>query len=80
MTMLLGVTMPNNVTRLGRIGVSIREAREAQKLTQTELAERAAISRLSVVRIEQGSHVNTDTLVKAISALGLEIKLIEGEE
>lgn len=78
--MLLGVTMPNNVTRLGRIGVSIREAREAQKLTQTELAERAAISRLSVVRIEQGSHVNTDTLVKAISALGLEIKLIEGEE
>lgn len=72
--------MPNNVTRLGRIGVSIREAREAQKLTQTELAERAAISRLSVLRIEQGSHVNTDTLVKAISALGLEIKLIEGEE
>ena len=72
--------MSDDVTRLGRIGVSIREAREAQKLTQTELAERAAISRLSVLRIEQGSHVNTDTLVKVISALGLEIQLIEGEE
>lgn len=63
--------------KLKAIGKSIRKAREEQSLTQAQLAERADTSRLSVLRIEQGTHVNTDTLVKVVDALGLELQIHE---
>ncbi|QTV80769.1 helix-turn-helix transcriptional regulator [Microbacterium sp. NIBRBAC000506063] len=72
--------MTNSPTRLEILGKSIKRAREDQDLTQSQLAKRADTSRLSVLRIEQGSHVNTDTLVKVVGALGLEIKLLESGE
>lgn len=69
--------MTNDITPLETMGRFIKQAREEQGFTQAQLAKRADTSRLSVLRIEQGTHVNTDTMVKIVDALGLRIKLLE---
>lgn len=56
-------------------GEQIRTARMEQGLTQTELAERAGVSRPTVARVEAGEDVSTATLEKVAAALGLAIEL-----
>ncbi|HYG84470.1 MAG TPA: helix-turn-helix transcriptional regulator [Verrucomicrobiae bacterium] len=55
----------------------IIKARLSKKLTQTELAERAGVSRMVVARIESGtSNPTLETVSKVASALGKELKLV----
>lgn len=52
------------------IGTRVRHARQAVGWSQTDLAERAGVSRPSVARVEAGDDVSTATLTKIAGALG----------
>jgi transcriptional regulator with XRE-family HTH domain len=58
----------------------LREAREAQFLTQGELAERSGVSRQTINRIEQGEiEPRFKTIRRLATALGVEPReLVEG--
>lgn len=57
------------------IAVKIQETRVSLKWTQADLAERAAVSRPTIARIERGDGVSTVTLEKVATALGLRVEL-----
>lgn len=59
----------------GGFGVGIREARNKQGLTQSELALKAGVSRPTVARVETGTSISIVTLVKVADALGLEVEV-----
>lgn len=57
------------------IAEAIRAARKARGWSQTDLAERARISRPTVARVERGDSVSSATLLKIASALDLRLGL-----
>lgn len=57
------------------IATRIHDARIAAGWSQNELADRARVSRPSVVRVERGDDVNTATLGKIAEVLGLSLGL-----
>ena len=61
-----------------RMGYKIKEAREAAKMTQEELAEKSGISRGTIVALESGTEKNTTskTLVAIAKALGVTVEQI----
>jgi len=56
------------------VGTLIRQARQAEKLTQQQLADRVGTTRQCLIRLEQGRH-NTalNTGLTALEELGLEM-------
>ena len=63
------------VAQKGRaaLGKRIRELRERQELSQAELASRASIGRITLVRIEGGQRSpRYETLISLASALAVE--------
>jgi len=58
-----------------QLGEQIRSARRSARLTQDALRARAGISRDTLSRLERGEPVDTSTLIKILSALGLRIEL-----
>lgn len=60
------------------IGNRIKEAREAANMTQTELAEKVGISRVSLSRIETGETPNTSvyTAIRIADALGVSMDFL----
>lgn len=54
------------------LGRRLRELRVRQRLTQTELAERANVSVGALKHLESGAGATTTTLVKVLRALGQE--------
>jgi DNA-binding XRE family transcriptional regulator len=58
----------------GRLGQTIRELRKRRKLSQTELAEGAGVSLMTISRIERGEHdPHIKTLARIAGALGLSV-------
>lgn len=58
-----------------KIGDVIRRLRETRHLTQAELAHRAGLSRMHVIRIERDEISPTlDTLEKVAQALGVTVQ------
>lgn len=55
----------------------VREARKARGWSQTELATKAGVSRLTVTRLEAGKSVSSSTLLKVADSLGLRLALHE---
>lgn len=54
------------------IGVAIRNARIAQKLTQEELGERIGVQRAQISRLEKGrSPISLQTMSRVFQALGV---------
>lgn len=60
------------------MGYKIREAREAAKMTQEELAERSGVSRSTISALENGAKrsVLSGTLLKIAQALGTTVESI----
>ena len=59
------------------IARSLREARAKKKITQADLAKRAAMPQSAIARLESGNHgVSFETLSRVAHALGKEIKVI----
>ncbi|QVI34658.1 transcriptional regulator [Lacticaseibacillus chiayiensis] len=55
--------------------VALMNAREAQGLTQRELAERAGVPQSTIARIERGDNTSMDTLSHIAFALGKKLKV-----
>lgn len=56
----------------GRLGRTIRGLRKGRKLSQTELAEGAGVSLMTISRIERGEHdPHIKTLARIARALGV---------
>ena len=60
------------------MGYKIKEVREAQKMSQEELAEKSGVSRGTISALENGSTrtTTTKTLLKLASALGVTVDRI----
>lgn len=56
----------------------IKEIREKKRMSQAELAEASGVSRATIIRIESAEDVviNTKTLEKLASALGVSIRTL----
>lgn len=63
------------ITSLSSLGSAIRGERIKVALTQAELAQRAGVSRATVINVENGSRFDTATLFALTRALGLELSL-----
>lgn len=59
-------------------GRVIREARKRQGWSQTELGEKAGVSRPTIARVEANNDVTTATIAKIALALGLTLELRDG--
>ena len=57
------------------VGLAIRQAREAQNLTQEQLGERIGVQRARISSIEKGANLRLSTVARIFSALGKEVKL-----
>ncbi|MDR9498490.1 MAG: helix-turn-helix transcriptional regulator [Hydrogenovibrio sp.] len=62
---------------LTSIGLHLEQARLARRLKQSELAERAGVTRQTIGKIESGQSVQSKNLIKAIWALGLDEALCQ---
>jgi transcriptional regulator with XRE-family HTH domain len=58
------------------LGAKIRAARARARMTQVTLCERAGVSRDTLSRLERGEPVDTSTLMKILSALGLHVEFV----
>ncbi|MBR3530547.1 MAG: helix-turn-helix transcriptional regulator [Bacteroidaceae bacterium] len=57
------------------VGEAIRQAREAQELTQAELGERMGVQKSQVSRIESGKSITLASMMRAFHALGVQVAL-----
>jgi ribosome-binding protein aMBF1 (putative translation factor) len=58
-----------------RVGEAIRQAREAQQLTQAELGKKMGVQRAQVCRIESGKSITLASMMRAFRALGVQVAL-----
>ncbi len=61
--------------RAYHVGEAIRQAREAQELTQAELGERMGVQKSQVSRIESGKSITLASMMRAFRALGVKVAL-----
>ena len=66
-------------TAVRRFGVNVAVARRQRRLTQEELAAKAGVHRLTVVKIESGKrHASTDMAIRLAGALGVDARQLLG--
>lgn len=59
------------------VGQDIRVARRTLGWSQTELANRAQVSRPTIARVETGVNISTGTLEKVAKALGKRLRILD---
>ena len=57
------------------VGKAIKQAREAQSLTQAELGEKMGVHKAQVCRIESGKSITLASMMRAFRALGVQVAL-----
>lgn len=57
------------------VGKAIKQAREAQHLTQEQLGERMGVHKSQICRIEKGKSVTLTSMMRVFKALGIEASL-----
>ena len=57
------------------VGEAIKQAREAQSLTQAQLGERMGVHKAQVCRIESGKSITLASMMRAFRALGVQVAL-----
>ena len=58
-----------------RVGEAIKQAREAQNLTQAQLGEKMGVQRAQVCRLESGKSITLASMMRAFRALGVQVAL-----
>ena len=58
-----------------RIGEAIKQARQAQRLTQEELGRLVGVQKAQISRIENGKNLTFSTVIKLLKAMGLSAQL-----
>jgi HTH-type transcriptional regulator/antitoxin HipB len=61
--------------QFARLAVGIAEARENQKLTQSDLASKAHITQQQLSKVENSKACKVETLLKVCDALGMDLVL-----
>ena len=61
--------------RAYHVGKAIKQAREAQSLTQVQLGERMGVHKAQVCRIESGKSITLASMMRAFRALGVQVAL-----
>jgi len=56
-------------------GGAARRVRRQARFTQSELAERIGVTRMTISRLERGESVSIDTALKALSECGYAVAL-----
>lgn len=73
-----GENVKQSVRTAKQAGATIRRARRAAGLTQTELAKRIGLRQATISRLEKGeADTRLSTVLDVLSALGLEITIEE---
>ena len=67
--------MPGSQQTSAAFGQAVRAARKARGWSQTELGQRAGVSRPTVARIEKGQDGHTTMLDKVAAALDLTVSI-----
>lgn len=57
------------------VGEAIKQAREAQSLTQAQLGEKMGVHKAQVCRIESGKSITLASMMRAFRALGVQVAL-----
>lgn len=57
------------------VGEAIRQAREAQQLTQAELGKKMGVQRAQVCRLESGKSITLASMMRAFRALNVQVAL-----
>jgi transcriptional regulator with XRE-family HTH domain len=65
--------------KLIEVGKLVRQARHAQKLSQSELVRRSAVSRARIDALENGriSEIGFKNLVRVMNTLGLDLRVTQ---
>lgn len=58
-----------------RVGEAIKQAREANNLTQAELGERMGVQRSQICRLESGKSITFSSMMRVFRALGVQVAL-----
>lgn len=58
-----------------RVGEAIKQAREAQNLTQAELGEKMGVQKSQISRLESGKSITLSSMMRAFRALGVQVAL-----
>ncbi len=58
-----------------QFGANFQRERKQQKLSQAALAERAGLSRQLIVQIEKGENVGLHSIMRALAALNLGLRI-----
>lgn len=64
----------NNILNMADLGRTLRAERKARKLTQTDLAKMAQLSRQTIISLEEGSDASLFTLMKILRAMNLALE------
>ena len=57
------------------VGEAIKQAREAQSLTQAQLGEKMGVHKAQVCRIESGKSITLASMMRAFRALGVQVAI-----
>ena len=66
--------------QFARLAVELAEARENQKLTQSDLASKARITQQQLSKVENAMACKVETLLKVCNALGMDLVLSPRKE
>ncbi|MEK6346881.1 MAG: helix-turn-helix transcriptional regulator [Burkholderia sp.] len=58
-----------------QFGESFRRERTQRKLTQAELAEKAGVTRQTILQIEKGENVGLHVIMRALAALNMGLRI-----
>ena len=57
------------------VGKAIKQAREAQHLTQAQLGERMGVHKAQICRLESGKSITLTSMMRVFKALGVQASL-----
>ena len=57
------------------VGKAIKQAREAQHLTQAQLGERKGVHKAQICRLESGKSITLASMMRVFKALGVQVSL-----
>lgn len=66
----MNFTFDSPAKLLEKLGGRVRLIRQGKEWTQEDLAARADVTKLTIVKLERGESVSLNTLVAVVSALG----------
>lgn len=75
--MMVDVLRASDDDQVRGLGQDVRDARRALGWSQTELANRAQVSRPTIARVETGENISTGTLEKIAKTLGKHLRIVD---